>query len=76
MKTFLFDDLNKDQLDGVAELCFSLAKGAFVLIIYPSEKRFEEPVIEIIKIFMLLTTGLAFTSLALILLKAKEKIKK
>lgn len=68
----VFSELNNDQLNGLAQLCFDLAKGSFALIIFPADKRFENPIMEIIKTFVLLITGLAFTYIALVLLKLKE----
>lgn len=69
-------ELNKDQLDGLAKLCFDLAKGAFALSILPVATLTNNPFIEIGKILLGLFWGIALTCLGLIFLKRKEKAKK
>lgn len=68
--------LNKDQLDGLAKLCFDLAKGAFALSILPVTNVTSDPLTEIGKILSGLFLGIALTYLGLIFLKRKEKAKK
>lgn len=72
----MIEELNRDQLDGLSKLCFDLAKGAFALILLPVQKLPENPLNEMLKIAIGVFIGLAFTCVALILLKLKEKVKK
>lgn len=72
----MIKELNKDQLDGLAKLCFDLAKASFVLILLVVQKLSENPIDAIMKISIGLLAGLAFTYAALVLLKLKEKAKK
>ena len=76
MKNIFFDDLNKDQLDGLAELSFSLAKVVFAFILLPANNIFNNINFEIISKIITTIMGLAFTVLALVILKLKEKVKK
>ena len=66
----VFSELNRDQLDGLAQLCFDLAKGVFALILLPVSTIFQNPVLSLIKMFFALAAGLAFTYAALVLLKS------
>lgn len=72
----MIKELNKDQLDGLAKLCFDLAKAAFILIITPFNEFTKDPLTAIIKMLISLIGGLAFTIVALVLLKVKERVKK
>lgn len=65
-------NLNNDQLDGLANLCFDLAKGAIGLAILPSFITYEGVIVILIKVFFGLFWGLVFTYLAMLLLKVKE----
>lgn len=68
----LFQELDDEQLDGLARLCFDLAKVSFVIALFPTSDIFVEPLISIMKIVIPLFTGLAFTYAALLLLKLKK----
>ncbi|HSW97751.1 MAG TPA: hypothetical protein VLF89_08050 [Candidatus Saccharimonadales bacterium] len=69
--SFYFSELNTDQLDNLAKLCFDLAKGALVFIVIPGSST-EELSVKLTKIFFSLFAGIAFTYLGLLLLKLKE----
>lgn len=71
----MLKELNKDQLDGLAKLCFDLAKGAFLLVFAPYSEITKEPLVATLKMFIGLIGGLAFTYVALVLLKLKENVK-
>lgn len=67
---------NKDQLTGLANLCFDLCKVTFAFVLIPPENVTSN-------IFQLITSklyvvivGLAFMYTALILLKLKGEIRK
>lgn len=68
----LFQQLNNDQLDGLARLCFDLAKAAFLLAIFPAVEVSSSIVISLLKMLIALLLGLVFTYIALVLLKRKE----
>lgn len=70
----VFQELNNDQLDGLAKLCFDLAKGSFALAILPSTSIPQDPVVGFVKVLMGLMWGFAFTYIALVLLKYKKGI--
>lgn len=63
------NELNDEQLKGLADLSFDLAKGAFALAVFPIIGG-RKP-IEILAAAMV---GVAFTYAALILLKLKGKL--
>ena len=68
-------DLNKDQLDGLAKLCFDLAKVVLGVSFVPSTTLYENFQLSLIRIIAGLLIGLAFIYLALVILKLKERIK-
>ena len=64
--------LNKEQLDGLAKLCFDLAKGGFALaVLAPATSSSLATFISGLRGLLI---GLALTYLALILLRLKEQI--
>jgi hypothetical protein len=70
----IFDELNKEQLSGLANLCFDLAKISFASIFIPAENFTKDVYILVGSKIALTFIGLAFTRSALILLKLKENI--
>jgi hypothetical protein len=70
----IFSELNDDQLDGLAKLCFDLAKGVFAFILLPVATYFQDPLLSLFKMFFALVAGLAFTYVALLILKLKEYV--
>ncbi len=68
----LFQELNKDQLQGLANLCFDLAKAEFVLMIVPAFESNIEVAGLIIRATVALISGLAFTAIGVLLLKDKK----
>lgn len=70
----IFKDLNDDQLDGLANLSFDLARAAFILAIFPASGIPADPLMGIFKIVLSLFWGLVCTYIALVLLNAKKKI--
>lgn len=72
---FMFDELNKDQLSGLANLCFDLAKGAIIFAFFPATQIGENFWLNIGRIIIALITGIAFTYYALLLLRAKGEVK-
>ncbi len=66
---------NKDQLNGLANLCFDLAKGAFVLALLPAPDIAANPFLRVFNILVELFIGLAFSYAALVLLRIKGQIK-
>lgn len=65
--------LNHDQLDGLAKLCFDLAKAGFVIALFPINGIGVDPIGNLLKIILGLIGGVAFTYLALLILETKEK---
>lgn len=72
MNHFL-SELNSDQLDGLAKLCFELSKGSFLLALFPTANLLNNPVAQVINIAAGIITGLAFIYSALVILKLKER---
>ena len=68
----VFSELNRDQLDGLAQLCFDLAKGSFAIILFPTTTYSHNPMLALVKMFAAFIAGLAFTYTALLLLKLKD----
>lgn len=68
----IFKEFKKDQLDGLAKLCFDLAKGAFLIAFFPTPQSMSNPFIALLNIFIGLLIGLAFTYCALLLLERKN----
>lgn len=72
----VLNDPNKDQLSGLADLCFDLSKAAFVIILLPADSTskgiYELIMSKLVTVFI----ALAFTYAALLLLRAKEDVKK
>lgn len=68
-------ELNNDQLDGLAKLAFDMARAAFILAILPTPSIPDNPGFGLFKILIGLFWGLACTYVALVLLKAKERVK-
>lgn len=64
---------NNDQLSGLADLCFDLAKGAFGFVLLPAFTLTDAPILSFMKIIIAIFSGLAFTYIALVLLKAKKE---
>lgn len=69
----LIGELNNDQLDGLANLCFDLAKGAFFLVLFPAAEIINNRGIVFLRTTIALLLGLVFTYIALVLLKAKAR---
>lgn len=67
----ILQDLNNDQLDGLASLCFDLSKGSLLLALFPAVEIIAHPVLTFIRILIGLLLGLVFTYTALVLLKYK-----
>lgn len=70
------DELNRDQLSGLANLCFDLSKVTFAFVLVPPE-NVSGNIFQLItsKLYVVLI-ALAFTYAALVLLKLKEIVKK
>ncbi|OGM30053.1 hypothetical protein A2630_02350 [Candidatus Woesebacteria bacterium RIFCSPHIGHO2_01_FULL_44_10] len=66
--------LNKEQLDGLAKFNFDLARSAFIVAVLPAPAIPEDKLAPL-KMLVGLFWGLAFTYLALLVLKIKERIK-
>lgn len=71
----MFNELNADQLDGLAKLSFDLARAAFILAILPSPSIPDNPGTGLFKILLGLFWGLVCTYMALVLLRAKERLR-
>lgn len=69
-------ELNDDQLDGLANLSFDLAKASLVLVFLPFSEITTNLLISVIKMLSGLFLGLVFVYLALVLLKGKERNRK
>lgn len=65
--------LNSNQTIGLANLCFDLAKAAFVIVFFPTANIFGDFITTLLKMLTGLVIGLAFTYLALLILESKEK---
>ena len=65
--------LNNDQLSGLANLCFDIAKAAFVLALLPTQTDSANLILLITKITAGLLMGLVFTISALVLLKSRKR---
>lgn len=63
--------LNKDQLEGLAKLCFDLAKGGFAFAFFPSV-IIPDMLLKVVSMVTGLLIGLAFTYIALLLLQYKR----
>lgn len=74
MKEFSIRELNKDQLEALAALCFDLAKGALGLSIIPPLITSENAFVTLLKLMLGLFWGVAFTYVGLLLLKAKRRV--
>lgn len=70
----MFSELNKDQLDKLASLCFDLAKIAFGFAFFPAAESMSHILESLVKVFISALMGLAFTYRGLIFLKRKEEI--
>ena len=66
-------ELNKDQLDNLAKLCFDIAKGLFLVAFAPFIVQFANVNFQIITVSSAMILGLVFTYGGLVLLKLKEK---
>lgn len=71
----VLEELNNDQLDGLARLCFDLGKVAFILALFPAPSIPNDPVIAPIKMLIGLFWGLVFVYLALVILRVKRGYK-
>lgn len=69
----ILENFNRDQLNGLAKLCFDLAKGAFLIALFPAPNLQENYILASLKVILGLVVGLAFTYIALVLLKSKEQ---
>lgn len=69
----IFQELNNDQLNGLANLCFDLAKGALFLAFFPASEVYDNFGIIILRTTVALFLGLVFSYIALVLLKLKDK---
>ena len=67
-------ELNNDQLDGLAKLCFDLSKGSFLVALFPTPNIPNNPIAQVTNIIVALTAGVAFIYSALVLLKLKERL--
>ncbi len=65
-------ELNNDQLNGLASLCFDLAKGSFLVALFPTVEITTKPFLSFMMMLMGLFLGLVFTYIALLLLRLKE----
>lgn len=63
------DELNEDQLDGLADLSFGLAKASFVFFVIPATRK------SILEMAIVLIAGFAFIYVALLLLKLKKQLR-
>lgn len=72
----LVGELNQDQFDNLAKLCFDLARGAFIVALFPISNIPINVPLSILKVLIALLWGLAFTYMGLLLLKLKEKVEK
>jgi len=68
----LFQELNRDQLKGLSNLSFDLAKGQFIFVIVPTLDPNVGIIVLTIRIILALLTGIAFTIIGVLLLKSKE----
>lgn len=68
----LFRELNRDQLNGLANLSFDLAKGAFAVSLFPAIEFGDNIFLQLLKIVLALLSGLAFTYIAVLLLREKR----
>lgn len=68
-----FQELNNDQLNGLANLCFDLAKGALFLAFFPASEVYNSFGIVILRTLVALFLGLVFIQIALVLLRAKRR---
>lgn len=71
----LLKDPNKDQLSGIANLCFDLSKASFIVVLLPTEKSSDGILQLIMSKLITIFIALAFTYAALVLLKLKENVK-
>lgn len=71
----LIKELNNDQLDGLAKLCFDLAKGSLFLALFPAVEIITNPLLTFFRMLMGLFLGIVFTNIALVLLKVKRSTK-
>lgn len=69
----IIQELNNDQLNGLANLCFDLARAAFILAILPAPEIPDNPVAGLLKILLGLLWGLVCTYVALVLLGMKGR---
>lgn len=70
----VFKELNNNQLQGLANLCFDLSKGSLLLALFPASEAFDNLGMVLLKTIMALLLGLVFTYMALVLLKTKRSI--
>lgn len=66
-----FQQLNNDQLNGLANLSFDLAKGSLLLALFPAAEVSNNLGIVILRTMVALLLGLVFTYMALVLLRSK-----
>lgn len=65
-------NLNKDQLDGLAGLCFDLAKGSLAISVL--SPLGSSNILVALNGVRGVVIGIVFTYIALVLLRAKEKV--
>jgi hypothetical protein len=71
----LLKDPNKDQLSGIANLCFDLSKASFIVVLLPTQNSSDGILQLIMSKLITIFIALAFTYAALVLLKLKENVK-
>lgn len=71
----LFEELNRDQLTGLSNLCFDIAKGSLGLVFLSMTNLSDNLILGIVRVMFAFLMGLAFTYAALVLLKLKGQIK-
>lgn len=70
----MFQELDKEQLNGLANLCFDLAKGSIALAVLPSFSVQENPLLGFFRIVLGLFWGVVFTWFAMVFLKRKGEM--
>ncbi len=75
MEYLKLQELNSNQLESLAKLCFDLAKGALLVGIFPATAGWSTQIpFLILSACMGMLAGLAFTYFGLLLLTVKKGI--
>ena len=69
---YFLGELNDEQWDGLARLCFDIAKASLILALLPTQTDSANLVFLTLKILFGLILGLVFIYLALLSLKLKK----